>query len=272
MKSEGTAPVMVGFDLDRNEEAPVPGCAITPTRFDTPADLALEAAFDGGRLTSEGGLPWLAKNGCRAGAVRDHGRARTRVAARGFCEAPAARIREAARLTRWLAATRTRNDANSIRADPLLKLACGRPPETGADLASQPTISRMENAPSARACYRIAAALGEIYVEQRAKSGVPERVLLDFASTEDPTHGGQEGSYYHGYYGQHMYHPLLVFDGKTGQIVTAVLPSGKTRTPEPRGGGDPKAGRGPPASGVALRADGDPGRRRLRGACRLGVV
>jgi hypothetical protein len=46
----------------------MPDCATTPTRFDTPAGLALEAAFDGGRLTSDGGLPWLVK-GSRVGVV-----------------------------------------------------------------------------------------------------------------------------------------------------------------------------------------------------------
>jgi hypothetical protein len=53
-------------------------------------------------------------------------------------------------------------------------------------------------------------------------------VLLDFDSTDDPTHGDQEGSYYHGYYGQHMYHPLLVFDGESGHLITALLRAGNT--------------------------------------------
>jgi hypothetical protein len=49
---------------------------------------------------------------------------------------------------------------------------------------------------------------------------------LDFDSTDDPAHGEQEGVRYHGYFGQHMYHPLLVFDGETGQFVTALLRPG----------------------------------------------
>jgi hypothetical protein len=52
--------------------------------------------------------------------------------------------------------------------------------------------------------------------------------LLDFDATDDPAHGEQEGSYYHGYYGHHMYHPLVVFDGQTGQLVTAILRAGNT--------------------------------------------
>ncbi len=45
------------------------------------------------------------------------------------------------------------------------------------------------------------------------KDGAPDRMLLDFDATADPTHGEQEGSYYHGYYRQHVYYPLLIFDG-----------------------------------------------------------
>ena len=52
--------------------------------------------------------------------------------------------------------------------------------------------------------------------------------MLDFDATDDPTHGKQEGSYYHGYYGQHIYHPLVVFDGQTGQLITAILRAGNT--------------------------------------------
>ncbi len=65
-------------------------------------------------------------------------------------------------------------------------------------------------------------------MEQRGKDGIPERILLDFDATDDPTHGEQEGSYYHGYYKEHIYHPLLVFDGETGQLITAVLRPGNT--------------------------------------------
>jgi hypothetical protein len=120
------------------------------------------------------------------------------------------------------------NDSDFLRSDPLLKLVCGVLPESGEDLASQPTICRMENAVSARACYRIAEALGELYIASRGKDGVPKKILLDFDATDDPTHGDQEQSYYHGYFREHIYHPLLVFDGDTGQLITAVLRAGNT--------------------------------------------
>ena len=51
-------------------------------------------------------------------------------------------------------------------------------------------------------------------------------MLLDLDGTDDPTHGDQEGSAYHGYFRQHMYHPLPAFDGDTDQLVAAVLRPG----------------------------------------------
>lgn len=91
-------------------------------------------------------------------------------------------------------------------------------------------MSRRENAVTAGACLRMVLALGEVYIGQRGEDGAPGEVLLDFDSTDDPTHGGQEGSRYHGYYGRHMYHPLLVFDGDTGQLITAILRPGNAHS------------------------------------------
>jgi hypothetical protein len=120
------------------------------------------------------------------------------------------------------------NDSNTLRSDPLLKLVCGSLPETGTDLASQPTISRLENAATTRACYEIAETLFDLYVKQRGKDGAPKKIVLDLDATDDPTYGEQEGSYYHGYYKGHIYHPLVVFDGDTGQMIGAVLRAGNT--------------------------------------------
>jgi hypothetical protein len=202
-------------------------CATPKTRFETLTPLALEATFDGGRLTSDGGIAWLAE------ADREL----------GLCEAMAAHVPEwrhgkvrhslltllKQRVFQIACGYEDQDDADVLRIDPLLKLACGSLPETGEDLASQPTFSRLEKAGgSARGCYRMAIALGELYLRERGKDGAPKRVLLDFDATDDPAHGDQEGVYYHGYYGQHMYHPLIVLDGETGQLVTAVLRCGNT--------------------------------------------
>jgi hypothetical protein len=119
------------------------------------------------------------------------------------------------------------DDADPLRSDPLLKLVCGRLPESGADLASQPTLSRLENAVDRHAVRALAVALGELSLRERARDGIPTRIVLDCDGTDDPAHGEQEGVSYHGYYRQYMYHPLLVFDGDTGQLITAILRPGR---------------------------------------------
>src|SRR5258706_4453908 len=90
----------------------------------------------------------------------------------------------------------------AMRTDPLLKLVCGRTPDSSADLASQPTLSRLENAVSARTCYRLAQALFDVYLQERERANrgsVPAHVLLDLDGTDDPTHRDQEGNASHGY-------------------------------------------------------------------------
>jgi Transposase DDE domain group 1 len=183
----------------------------------------LQASFDGPQLTSEGGLcwPWEADT------------------ALGLCAALAAQVPEwrrgpvrhsletlvRPRVFQIACGYEDQDDADTLRSDPLLKLVCGRLPSE-AHLASQPTLSRLENAVDSKACYRLARALGELYLQEREREGLPDHIILDFDSTDDPAHGQQEGVAYHGYYGQYMYHPLLVFDGDTGQLITAVLRPG----------------------------------------------
>lgn len=108
----------------------------------------------------------------------------------------------------------------------MLKLVCGRLPESGADLASQPTFSRLENAVDRPALEALAAVIVEIYLQERGRAGAPERILGDLDGTDDPAHGNQEGVAYHGYYRQPLDQPLLVSDGDTGQLITAVLRPG----------------------------------------------
>jgi hypothetical protein len=195
-------------------------------RFETQTTLALEAAFDGGRITSDGGLVWLAEADSELGLCERVAEHVPEWRKRKGLHSLQALIKQ--RVFQIACGYEDQNDSDSMREDPLLKLLCGSMPQSGAELASQPTISRLENAPSAGACYRMAEALFELYLRERGKKGVPEKILLDFDSTDDPTHGDQEGSYYHGYYGQHMYHPLLVFDGQTGHLLTALLRAGNT--------------------------------------------
>jgi Transposase DDE domain group 1 len=201
-------------------------CATPKMRFETPTPLALEAAFDGGRITSDGGLLWLAKADSQLGLCEALSECVPEWRKRKGQHSLSSLVRQ--RVFQIACGYEDQNDSNSLREDPLLKVVCGSLPESGADLASQPTFSRLENAVDIRCCYRMSQVLFELYLRERGRDGVPEKVLLDFDATDDPTHGEQEGSFYHGYYRQHMYHPLLVFDGESGHLITALLRPGNT--------------------------------------------
>jgi Transposase DDE domain group 1 len=173
--------------------------ATSITRFKTSAPLELEATFDGGRLTSDGGLVWLAEVDQELGLCEKVAHYVPEWRGPSVRHSLSTLVRQ--RVFQIACGYEDQNDSETLRSDPLLKLVCGRLPETDADLASQPTISRLENAADARSCYRIARALMELYIRQRTEhGGPPERILLDFDATDDPAHGEQEGAYYHGYY------------------------------------------------------------------------
>ena len=55
-----------------------------------------------------------------------------------------------------------------------------------------------------------------------------EVVVLDIDATEDETHGAQQLSFFHGFYDHRIYHPLMVYDGESGQLITAILRPGNT--------------------------------------------
>ena len=116
------------------------------------------------------------------------------------------------------------NDAASLAKDPAFKIMAGKAPESAADLASQPTLSRFENRADTRDLRRLSDGLLDLYL--KTHPGPRKVIVLDMDATDDPTHGNQQQSFFHGYYEEHMYHPLLVFDGRDGFPLAAVLRPG----------------------------------------------
>jgi hypothetical protein len=86
-------------------------------------------------------------------------------------------------------------------------------------------LSRLENRVTRRELWGLSRWLLKRSV-RRIKKRRPRRVVLDIDATDDPTHGQQELSFYHGYYREHMYFPLLVFDADSGDLLCAVLRPG----------------------------------------------
>ncbi|MGI8426260.1 MAG: IS1380 family transposase [Actinomycetota bacterium] len=99
------------------------------------------------------------------------------------------------------------NDAQTLRRDPLLKVAVGRGP-SGPPLAGQSTLSRWENWVTAADLERLEFVLQDLFVAQIGDK--PQRVVLDFDPYDDPCHGQQQGVLFNGYYDCHCYLPMVI--------------------------------------------------------------
>jgi Transposase DDE domain group 1 len=125
------------------------------------------------------------------------------------------------------------NDAARLGHDPIHKLMVGRDPLTGLGLASQPTLSRFENAVSARELRAMTHALADLVIAQQRRRlhGRATRITIDLDPTDDPTHGQQEFAFFNGHYDTWCYLPLVAtvtFNDEPVQFaVAAVLRSGK---------------------------------------------
>ena len=118
-------------------------------------------------------------------------------------------------------------DSNFLRHDPIYKMACERLPIPQEELlASQPTISRMENHVNRQEV----AAMRRLFVERFIASFhlPPSEIVLDIDGWDDPTHGQQELSGFHGYYGHHMYFPVLINEATSGYPLVLQLRAGNT--------------------------------------------
>ncbi len=111
------------------------------------------------------------------------------------------------------------NDASRLRSDPAFKLAQGALP-SGADLASQPTLSRLENLPDRRSLLRMGQALVDLYCASFRR--VPNSIVLDIDDTFDAAYGGQQLRLFNAHHDEYGFQPMVVFDGD-GRFVTAML-------------------------------------------------
>jgi hypothetical protein len=204
----------------------------SPLALDFPAVAKREviACFDGGDITSDAGLLLLAEADRRLGLIdaiaqaigdrrrpdRVRHKLKTLLAERVFAVAqgyPDA------------------NDLDTMRRDPALLVACEKRPTAKGALASQPTISRLENAVGIKDLYRIGVALATQVV-----ASLPDdttHVILDLDGTDDECHGQQELALYDGHYGCVCYVPLHLHvtdeDGRE-HLLTSLLRTGNARS------------------------------------------
>jgi len=117
------------------------------------------------------------------------------------------------------------DDLDVLRFDPAFKLACGRLSESGADLMSQPILSRLENAPSWRQLARMGLRMIDLFCASFKR--VPERITLDIDDTDDAVHGGQQLALFNAHYDEYCFQPIHIYDAATGKPVLSLLRPGK---------------------------------------------
>jgi hypothetical protein len=239
-------------------------------RFSFPAICRkkVTAAFDGGRLTSDGGVLLLAQ------AERQLGLAERLAACIADPRDQSRVVHDLgdilrARMLAIACGYEDADDLDSLRHDPGFKLALGKLPGGVIGLASQPTMSRWENAPTTRELVRLTGALVDLYCASYPTP--PVAVTLDIDETVDVVHGGQQLSFWNGHYGERCFLPIHVYDTATGRPVAMLLRTGKAPS------GAETAGhvrrlirrirRHWPDTRITLRGDGHYGRPEIMAWC-----
>ena len=202
------------------------------------------ARFDGGRVVTDAGLLSLRAFEKKLGILAGLGERLPDPRAQDFITYSREQL-FTQRVYQILAGYPDCNDAQVLRKDPLFQTLVGVSPEEDATLASGSTLARFENAYTRREAHlpveerpvlleqqaarneRIRILneyLVDLFIQTRPKP--PTYVILDLDPSDDPTHGQQVLSLFHGYYDQHQYFPLFVFDGATGFPLAAWLRPG----------------------------------------------
>jgi hypothetical protein len=119
------------------------------------------------------------------------------------------------------------NDSNVLRHDPIYKIACERLPIAERELlARQPTITRLENHVNKREVSAMRRRLVEQFINRYQVA--PKEIVLDIDGWDDPTHGQQQLSCFHGYFEQHMYFPVLINEASSGYPLVLQLRAGNS--------------------------------------------
>lgn len=198
-------------------------CSTERLLFEDIQGKKIEADFDGGQVTSDAGVLLLREVEHRLGLIR---RIAKIVRDRRHPGYTRHSIRQmlAQRIFQIACGYEDADDADTLRFDPALKMACDQLPE-GKALASQPTLSRLENAVTRTDLYRIGEALVDSFISSYRTP--PAGILLDIDDTADTTHGHQQLALFNGYYDEFCYLPIHIYEGRSGKLITTILRPGK---------------------------------------------
>jgi hypothetical protein len=161
-----------------------------------------------------------------------------------------------------------------LRFDPAFKLACGRLPQSGADLMSQPTVSRWENAPGVRELVKLGRVMVDLYCASYAAP--PAAVVLDIDDTVDVVHGRQQLSLFNAHHDERCFLPIHVYDTAAGRPIAVILRPGKTPSGVEVRGHLRRLVRAIrrhwPATRITIRGDGHYGRPEVMDFCEANGV
>ncbi len=198
----------------------------TPLPFDLPAVCRkkLTVDFDGGNQSSDGGLLLLRQAERKLGVC-------ARLAAAMPDRRDASRVEHemfemvTARVSAIACGHKDAIDLNRLRHDPLMKIAVGRCPQSDAPLASQSTISRLENVPSKTEAARLTAAL----LDQTGTTVKPGRqAILDIDDTFCAAHGGQQLAFWNAHHDERGFASMHIYHAQSGTPVVAILRPART--------------------------------------------
>ena len=180
--------------------------------------------FQGGSITSDAGVLLLSETESRTGIISTLANRITDARRSSSVKHPIAELL-AQRVYQIACGYEDCNDSNTLRKDPALKMALDRLPDSGIDLASQPTFSRLENMVSRSELYRMAIGFLDHFLASYVEA--PPVIILDFDDTDDVVHGNQQLALFSGYHQETCYQPMHVFEGLSGKLITSILRPGR---------------------------------------------
>jgi len=180
----------------------------------------VEVDFNGGEISSDAGLLFLRETESQIGIIDKvadaiHDKRHPSYIKHQIVQLLTQRVFQIA------AGYEDANDSNTLKHDPILKIAC----EKDDALASQPTMCRFENAPTRTTLYRIGEVLVDVFIDSYHKP--PQSIVLDIDDTDDPTYGSQQLTLFNAYHDCYCYMPLHIYEGKSGKLITTILRPGK---------------------------------------------
>ena len=199
--------------------------------FDLPsvARKKVSVGFDGGQLSSDAGVLVLRGVEKKLGLAA---RLASCIRDRRNPELIEHTLEEMLRLRMFAIASgyEDADDCDFLRHDPIFKMAVGRAPESGDPLCSQPTMSRLENAPGRIEIARLTAALVDMFCDSYRRA--PSSIMLDIDDTLDVVHGRQQLSLFNAHYDEHCVLPIHIYEAASGKPVAMILREGKTPSGE----------------------------------------